>query len=1144
MSQDLFDILITELDEILEPLVSAVEDPYWLDRILTELGVAAEYDGNSLVTALQQVLNLKTQLTSFSEKDSPSLTDISNLLDSASAAFTSVRTLSDSGQVANQFTDLGKDLVEWLIIVHLVREHPIIFHLGVLLTVIEQQEDSVPVTPVVKDGVTQREAVSLRRLHPKKLIDLVRDPEAMFRAEYLNDLNTVADANAMADKFFRRLARLLSVIGIHWKYGLDAVNAAVLGDAGQIVDHSMMIYFDQQSTGGVVDAGITLSFSSKESGDLGLVVAPFGGVSLKKQFDDWTTEFDLTAEIEAFAYGRHGATITASIANVQVDGKLSATLAAPDDGPAVVLGSPAGTRLEVGGAQLSLATSLSEKQQSFDVSALVSSSQVVVAKGDSDSFLASFLPSDGLAAKFDLGIEWSNVQGLTFHGTAGLDADIPVGLSLAQTLSVPTVHLGLKASDSGLTAEVSAALVITIGPVLATVDRIGLLSTLSFPDNGGNLGVADLDLSFKPPSGAGIRVQSAVVTGGGFLSFDFDKGQYSGVLALTIENITITAVGLINTKLPGGASGFSFIVILTAEGFKPIPVGLGFTLTGIGGLLAINRTCNDDFLREGLKTNSLANLLFPKDPIRNAAQILGLLSNAFPPQTGSFLFGPAVQICWGTPVLLTMDLALVMELGQRTRLIIMGRVASILPTEKNDLIRLQLNALGVIDFDQSSISLDATLFDSRLVGKFPITGGMAMRLNWGSAPVFALSVGGFHPAFKPPANFPVPDRLAISFSNSDDLKLRAECYYALTSNTLQWGAKAQLTASSGGFSIDGHIGYDVLIQFDPFSFVADFSASVQLKYHSSNLFKVSVDGELSGPQPLHVKGKATFEIFWCDFSVGFDRTLVDGAAPPKLAPVNVNDLLVAALSDDRNWAAQLSDKDRRMVTFVDAPASGLIRIHPLGQVSIKQKVVPLDLKISRFGNTVPSSANTFTISSVTIGGRNVSLQPAMDFFAPSQFLDLSDDEKLAAPSFESMKAGIALGTPGYLTATNDLDIIVEPIEYETILVDKANPGDDVPPVKVPISISVLESHLSFGAAARSVLRTTGKAKYAPAAAKNGLVSKGWTIASTTDGSMQGVPDLKAGTIVSYSQSFQALQAARAIDPAAGAKLMLVRVSKN
>ena len=101
-----------------------------------------------------------------------------------------------------------------------------------------------------------------------------------------------------------------------------------------------------------------------------------------------------------------------------------------------------------------------------------------------------------------------------------------------------------------------------------------------------------------------------------------------------------------------------------------------------------------------------------------------------------------------------MDLGLILELGNRTRLVVLGRVLAILPTEKHDLLRLQMNALGVIDFDQRTASLDAVLYDSRLVGKFPITGSMAMRMNWGSSPQFALSVGGFHPAFKPPAKIP------------------------------------------------------------------------------------------------------------------------------------------------------------------------------------------------------------------------------------------------------------------------------------------------------------------------------------------------------------------------------------------------------
>ena len=199
-----------------------------------------------------------------------------------------------------------------------------------------------------------------------------------------------------------------------------------------------------------------------------------------------------------------------------------------------------------------------------------------------------------------------------------------------------------------------------------------------------------------------------------------------------------------------------------------------------------------------------------------------------------------------------MDLALILELGRRTRLLILGRVAVMLPSEQEDLIRLQMNALGVIDFDQGSISIDAVLYDSRLVHKFPLTGSMAMRLNWGSSPVFALSVGGFHPAFKPPPNFPALARVSISFSDTSDFKLRAEGYFAVTANTLQWGAKAELFARSGGFSVEGHIGYDVLIQFDPFGFVADFSAGVQLKHGSTNLFKAS-----GGRRTVRARGRCT-----------------------------------------------------------------------------------------------------------------------------------------------------------------------------------------------------------------------------------------------------------------------------------------------
>ena len=61
------------------------------------------------------------------------------------------------------------------------------------------------------------------------------------------------------------------------------------------------------------------------------------------------------------------------------------------------------------------------------------------------------------------------------------------------------------------------------------------------------------------------------------------------------ETIAIKALGLLTTQAsPTAAEGYSLIVILTAEGFAPIPVGLGFTLTGIGGLVALHRTVRTD----------------------------------------------------------------------------------------------------------------------------------------------------------------------------------------------------------------------------------------------------------------------------------------------------------------------------------------------------------------------------------------------------------------------------------------------------------------------------------------------------------------------------------------------------------------------
>ena len=54
---------------------------------------------------------------------------------------------------------------------------------------------------------------------------------------------------------------------------------------------------------------------------------------------------------------------------------------------------------------------------------------------------------------------------------------------------------------------------------------------------------------FKPPSGAGLSLNLAsVISGGGFLSIDPDKGQYAGLLSLNLIGLGVTAIGIVNTK--------------------------------------------------------------------------------------------------------------------------------------------------------------------------------------------------------------------------------------------------------------------------------------------------------------------------------------------------------------------------------------------------------------------------------------------------------------------------------------------------------------------------------------------------------------------------------------------------------------------
>ena len=768
----------------------------------------------------------------------------------------------------------------------------------------------------------------------------------------------------------------------------------------------------------------------------------------------------------------------------------------------------------------------------------VEGGRIRIAPENPDGFLASILPADGITTDVNLDLAWSQRGGLLIRGGAGLRTTIGLNKRVGP-LRLDRLDLALAATPDAVTGAATVTGGTTIGPLTATVDSIGAAVALRFKR--GNLGPVDLAAEFLPPSGIGLAIDAkGVVSGGGFLFHDRAQEVYAGVMQVTVyERITVKAFGLVATRMPGGAKGYSLLVFITAEDFRPIPIGMGLTLLGIGGMVGIHRTFSEEAMREGLRNNTLATLLFPRDPIRNAPEIIRNLATTFPAANGSYLFGLLAKIGWLSPPLVILDLGVIFEFGARTRLIVLGRISALLPTRQNDLVRLNLDALGLIDFDQGTASIDAVLVDSRLAHKFPLTGAMALRARFGSGARdgFVMAVGGLNPRFAPPAGMPRLDRVTIALASGDNPRLTCEAYFAITANTIQFGARAQLYAAAYGFSVQGDVGFDVLVQFAPFHFLADFQASVQLKRGSRSLFKVSVAGALEGPRPLRVSGKASFEIFWCDFTVRFDKTLIGGEKPPLPPAVDVLAELRRALADGGSWSTQRTASRRHGVSLRKlAPGTTLV-LDPLGVLVVKQQVVPLNTTrdIETFGGAPVAGARRFSLGA-TLNGDPQTVVPVKDAFAPAQFFVMSDDEKLASPSFEEMDAGLAFGSDAIeFDATQ---AVAAPLVYESIVIDATGEASQPPEGRYTLTAERLLQQTRFGAVARAPARDAGLARFRaedalPAAT---LREPAWVIASVDDARTPPPAAVGGGT---WSERRSALAALNRAAPGGAVKWQLV-----
>jgi len=735
-----------------------------------------------------------------------------------------------------------------------------------------------------------------------------------------------------------------------------------------------------------------------------------------------------------------------------------------------------------------------------------------------DNFIAKILPKDGLRVDFDAGVGFGVKRGRFLEGQVrsagagsnqkpppppqagtpprlpplppetgpGLGLTIPIGKSLGPlTIHNLQLRFGADEVEGKRTYLIQAASSIStkLGPVVARIDRAGLKFGLRLPDpdkgETGNLKFADVDVGAVLPNGVSLAIDAkGVVSGGGFLFHDKLQEVYAGVMHLTLkERITVKAFGLIATKLPDGSKGYSLIVFITAEDFQPVPIGMSATLRGIGGMIAINRTFDEEAMRAGLRNKTLGTLLFPRDPIRNAPEVIRGLITTFPAEEGCYLVGVLMKLGWFSPTLVHLDIAIMVELGKRMRLVVLGIIKALLPAQDNDLVRLQMDALGLLNMDRLSVAIDAVLVDSRLAHKFVLTGEMALRASMlPGRRNFVMAVGGFNPRFAPPENFPALKRITIALASGNNPRLTCDAYFAITSNTIQFGARAALYAAAFGFSIEGDVGFDVLIHLLPFHLIADFKASVQLKRGARNLFKVSVSGTLEGPRPLRISGKASFEIFWCDFTIRFDKTLIEGEKPPLPPAVDVFAELRRALTAPEAWSTLIAQNRQHGVSLRQIAQGTTLVLDPLGSLVVRQTIVPLNTSrdLDTFGGAPIAGARRFRLEA-SIEGVAQEVNAVQDAFAPGQFFAMTDDEKLASPSFEDMDAGAIFGSDAI--AIDDGASLFAPLEYETIIIDEQGEAANEPEDRYVLAAHRLFEQVRFSAVGIAPIRSIGAARF-------------------------------------------------------------------
>lgn len=354
--------------------------------------------------------------------------------------------------------------------------------------------------------------------------------------------------------------------------------------------------------------------------------------------------------------------------------------------------------------------------------------------------------------------------------------------------------------------------------------------------------------------------------------------DYAGMLVVRAAGYGLDAVGAYSELPIAGQPGQTYTSMFV---FAALSATLGgppaFFVTGIGAGGGLNRRLVVPSDINALPSFPLVAAMNPDSAFaQDPMGALEAISSAFPPDRGTFWLAAGVRFT--TFVFIESIAVLSVEVGDSVELNLLGLSRMSLPRRDLTLAQLELALRARFSSRDMVVSVQGQLTDNSwlLSESCRLTGGFAL-VNWLRTGQFVLTVGGYHPEFDKPSEFPVVPRVGFNWAVSRAVAIKGDAYFALTASCVMAGGRLEVSYDTSSVWASLTAIVNAIVSWDPFfydvSVFVRVSAGVDIsiwtpfgRAHVSFSTSIGARVHVWGPD---LRGEAELDLDVISVTVGF-----------------------------------------------------------------------------------------------------------------------------------------------------------------------------------------------------------------------------------------------------------------------------------